>query len=837
MTIGYLLLVGICLGIARHVYAMDLTLKPGETSNVVIDATIRKIRTKCILAQDNYFLRRLAEAQMESIQARTGGIWRVTEAQLTTVKDACKGILRTNCINVQTELNVAVSTVTVSDLQKPLYSGLVMSLFILNLQAPIAVDKQGQADYWVQHINPDGAREVFVDSAKKLEQRNDCASAQIDLVFVIDSSGSVGEQDFNKTKIFLENIVRNLDIGPDKTRVAVIRFSTNPHVSFSLSDHSTNSAVRKAIDDITYNEGFTHTDEALDLARTSVFTNTRKSVAAKVLVLVTDGKSESETRTVAAAQKLKDDGVTIFTIGVVNPSASELTAAASEPSCTHFINLKDYNEIDFIVREIESDSCEAPAVVQNETSLLNMAIPKTNETKQQVLQINNMAKSTLGTTVLVTKAQLTTVKDACKGILRTNCSNVQTELNVAVSTVTVSDLQKPLYSGLVMSLFILNLQAPIAVDKQGQADYWVQHINPDGAREVFVDSAKKLEQRNDCASAQIDLVFLIDSSGSVQDLNFRKTKDFLKNIVRNLDIGPDKTRVAVIRFSTNPHVSFSLSAHTTNSAVRKAIDDITYTGGHTYTDEALDLARTSVFTNTRKSVAAKVLVLVTDGHSESETKTVAAAQKLKDDGVTIFTIGVVRPRVSELTASASEPSCTHFINLKVYNEIGFIVREIESDSCKAPAVVQNETSLLNMAIPKTNETKQQVLQINNMAKSTLATTVLVSVQCGVVTVYGSFNNSYPNEADYDYETSATDYHPGKLFLLPKSELDQLFLTVLSKKRFDLNSSACDNPSYDISFKPTSSEMYASTASDIGVTKQLLINAWIYAGLLLLWQMA
>ncbi|XP_029656493.1 uncharacterized protein LOC115230439 [Octopus sinensis] len=514
MTIGYLLLVGICLGIARHVYAVDLTLKPGETSNVVIDATIRKIRTKCILAEDYYFLRRLAEAQMESIQARTGGIWRVTKAQLTTVKDACKGTL-----------------------------------------------------------------------------------------------------------------------GP-------------------------------------------------------------------------------------------------------------------------------------------------------------------------------------------------------------SCSKVQTELNVAVSTVTLSDLRKPLYSGLVMSLFILNLQAPISVDKQGQADYWVQHINPDGAREVFVDSAKKLEQRNDCASAQIDLVFLIDSSGSVQEPNFNKTKNFLENIVRNLDIGPNKTRVAVIRFSSFSLVSFSLSAHSTNSAVIKAIDAISYDdGSSTATDLALDEVRTSVFTNTRKSVAAKVLVLVTDGHSNSEIRTVTAAQKLKDDGVTIFTIGVANPRVSELTAAASEPSCTHFINLKDYNEIGFIVREIESDSCEAPAVVQNETSLLNMAIPKTNETKQQVLQINNMAKSTLGTTVLVGVQCGVVTVYASFNNSYPNEADYDYEDWATDNKPGKLFLVQKSELDQLFLTVLSKKRFDLNSSACDNPSYNISFKTTVATITPVRMSDAAVTKQLFINAWIYAGLLLLWQMA
>eukprot|EP00106_Octopus_bimaculoides_P017407 XP_014784849.1 PREDICTED: oxidative stress-induced growth inhibitor 2-like [Octopus bimaculoides] len=81
MSIKYLLFVGIFLGIARHVYAVDLTLKPGETSDDTIDATIRRIREKCILAKDYYFLRRLAEAQTKSIAATTGGIWRLWEVR------------------------------------------------------------------------------------------------------------------------------------------------------------------------------------------------------------------------------------------------------------------------------------------------------------------------------------------------------------------------------------------------------------------------------------------------------------------------------------------------------------------------------------------------------------------------------------------------------------------------------------------------------------------------------------------------------------------------------------------------------------------------------------
>ncbi|CAI9741730.1 Hypothetical predicted protein [Octopus vulgaris] len=400
MTIKYLLFVAICLGIARDIYAaVDLTLKSGETSNATIDATIRKIRDNCILAQDYYFLRRLAVAQMNSIAATTGGIWRVTSAQLTTVQSACNGILKTNCSKAKTEFNVDVSALTMSDLQIPLYSGLAMSLFILKSVSPVPLQKAQQAQSWKTHINSNGDTTKFVTWSNELEQLNDCTSAQVDLLFVIDSSGSVGGPNFQKTKTFLNNVVSNLDISQNETRVAVLRFSSKPYVMFNFDKHSTKAAVTSAI---AYNGGGTNTDSALDLARTSVFANTtRKSVAVKVLVLVTDGKSSSENKTVAAAQKLKDAGVTIFTIGVVNPKVSELIASASEPSCTHFINLKSYSEIDFIVREIESKSCKAIYVMQNDTVLPYNPIPKTNKTKEQVVDVTKTTQSNSGTIITV----------------------------------------------------------------------------------------------------------------------------------------------------------------------------------------------------------------------------------------------------------------------------------------------------------------------------------------------------------------------------------------------------------------------------------------------------
>ncbi|CAI9741714.1 Hypothetical predicted protein [Octopus vulgaris] len=774
MTIGYLLFVGICLGIARHVYAVDLTLKPGETSKAVIDATIRKIRTKCILAEDYYFLRRLAEAQMKSIPAGTGGIWRVTEAQLTTVKDACKGILRTNCSKVQTELNIAVSTVTVSDLQKPLYSGLVMSLFILTLQTPIPVNTPGQAFYWVRHINLDGAMHVFVDSANKLEQRNDCASAQIDLVFVIDSSGSVKAHNFEKTRTFLKNIVRNLDIGPDMTRVSVIRFSDEPDIPFGLGTYDTKTAVINAISNIEYINGNTFTHLALDQARNNVFTSTRKSVAAKVLVLVTDGKSESEAKTVASAKELKDDGVTIFTIGVVNPLVSELIASASEPSCTHFINLKDYDEISFIVKEIQSDSCKAPVVVQKETPLVNITIPKTNETKQQVLQVTNATKSTLGTTVLV-KVQCGVVT-----VYASFNNSYPNEADYDYKTLATDNEPGKLF--LVQESELDKLALTVLSQKRfdlkssacENPSYDI-NINPTAPRTEAVCLVKHVH--SPCSAKQLDSA-CYNTTPVVHEVSQLYNNSILKN-------GQIQEHVLEITNSTHSSGSKILvSAQCAEVTVYGAFNNsYPIEADHHYKTTATD------------SNPGKIIIPERESQTDNFTLTVFSKRQR----------GLSSPACDHPSYAVSiipnDPTLEVVCHRK-QDERHCTREESESKCSNTPTIIPEGNTSPNMAIPKTNETKQQVLQVTNATKSTLGTTVLVNVQCGVVIVYGSFNNSYPNEADYDYKTLATDYHPGKLFLLPKSELDQLFLTVLSKKRFDLKSSACENPSYDININPT-----------------------------------
>lgn len=86
-----------------------------------------------------------------------------------------------------------------------------------------------------------------------------------------------------------------------------------------------------------------------------------------------------------------------------------------------------------------------------------------------------------------------------------------------------------------------------------------------------------------CLAKVADVVFVIDSSGSVGEVNFLKIKEFMKQTVSVFDIGDDFTRVGVITFSTTARLEFLLNTYNTTKDLINAIDRIGYSHGGTNT--------------------------------------------------------------------------------------------------------------------------------------------------------------------------------------------------------------------------------------------------------------
>ena len=97
-------------------------------------------------------------------------------------------------------------------------------------------------------------------------------------------------------------------------------------------------------------------------------------------------------------------------------------------------------------------------------------------------------------------------------------------------------------------------------------------------------------------SAYADILFLIDRSGSIRHERFDEVKEFLVDIIDDLEVWNDKIRVAAISFSDDATLEFDFNDYRTKQDVEEALRTIRYSGGRTNIASALQMAREQAFT-------------------------------------------------------------------------------------------------------------------------------------------------------------------------------------------------------------------------------------------------
>uniref|UniRef100_A0A7M4EZP9 VWFA domain-containing protein n=1 Tax=Crocodylus porosus TaxID=8502 RepID=A0A7M4EZP9_CROPO len=188
-----------------------------------------------------------------------------------------------------------------------------------------------------------------------------CKNVHYDLVFLLDASSSVGKEDFEKVRQWVSNLVETFEIGQDKTRVGVVRYSDRPTTEFDLGRYQTREEIKAAAKNIKYDGGNTNTGDALRYINTYSFSKEaggRPSDRAikKVAILLTDGRSQDYVlHPATAAHKA---GIRIFAVGVGEALKEELDEIASEPKSAHVFHVSDYNAIDKIRGKLRRRLCE-----------------------------------------------------------------------------------------------------------------------------------------------------------------------------------------------------------------------------------------------------------------------------------------------------------------------------------------------------------------------------------------------------------------------------------------------------------------------------------------------
>ncbi|KAH9492890.1 hypothetical protein Btru_032555 [Bulinus truncatus] len=181
------------------------------------------------------------------------------------------------------------------------------------------------------------ARPCIDNSAMNITQSNvatHCVNTTTgDILFIFDSSSSIGYHDYETQLTFAANVSDTFSIGPQLAQFSVIVFSVLAQSMFPFDRNHDHNALRAAILSSSYIGSTTNTYEALDLARTLSFTagNGARPQIPHVAVVMTDGQSSDHDRTRVAAANLRASNVTIISIGIGNFSQQELQDIASGP--------------------------------------------------------------------------------------------------------------------------------------------------------------------------------------------------------------------------------------------------------------------------------------------------------------------------------------------------------------------------------------------------------------------------------------------------------------------------------------------------------------------------
>ena len=192
------------------------------------------------------------------------------------------------------------------------------------------------------------------------------------------------------------------------------------------------------------------------------------------------------------------------------------------------------------------------------------------------------------------------------------------------------------------------------------------------------------------------MTFIIDGSGSIEQAgtgNFNLVKNFVKSVIGGFRIGFDQTHVGAVIFSSSQYVKkvFGLETYYNRPALNRAIDDIRYPSGGTYTGKAIRLARTQIYTSSEdREDKPNVAIVITDGKANDDI--VGPANALRGAGTSIFAVGVgLDYDRAELERMAGDKRNVYTAD---FNDLDNVIEQIKQSACRGRFFFSNYSSFL-----------------------------------------------------------------------------------------------------------------------------------------------
>ncbi|XP_016073129.1 PREDICTED: integrin alpha-D [Miniopterus natalensis] len=187
----------------------------------------------------------------------------------------------------------------------------------------------------------------------------------------------------------------------------------------------------------------------------------------------------------------------------------------------------------------------------------------------------------------------------------------------------------------------------------------------------------------ECPSQEMDIVFLIDGSGSINKRNFRQMKDFVRAVIGRFE--GTNTLFSLMQYSNLLEIHFTFTKFQTSPSPQSLVDSIVQLSGLTFTATGIRTAVSELFhsKNGARKSAKKILIVITDGQKNKDPLEYSdAIPQAEKAGIVRYAIGVgdafLHPAArQELDIIGSAPSQDHVFKVDNFAALGSIQKQLQ----------------------------------------------------------------------------------------------------------------------------------------------------------------
>ncbi|XP_066271289.1 sushi, von Willebrand factor type A, EGF and pentraxin domain-containing protein 1-like [Branchiostoma lanceolatum] len=414
-----------------------------------------------------------------------------------------------------------------------------------------------------------------------------------DVVFLLDSSDSVGSAGFLKVRNVTQTLVRKLPLLNQDTHIGIAKYSDRTEFVEFLKDYQNKSNTIEKIEGTTRLGGGTLLGDAITNVRTVSFTeeNGNRPNIPDALVVVTDGNSADDV--VSAVEAARRQGIHVFAVGVgdnvdrdkVNQIAGKPERAFTAPSTASALTVGD----DVANWLNTAPECSNPGQIPNGLS------------RGTTFVTGQMDFSCDDGYTLIGPSSLTCMQEGQTGKW--------------LGTVPVCGAGNPCASNPCTSGRVCT--------------------------PALINNATGFQCQENCQGLNMpgwDLLLLVDGS---REAAFSQNKAFARDLVDRLPISNQQaTRIGLVQFSDTNRQEFHLNRYSSKQAVLSAIDNVTHTSGGSFIGNAIDYARLISFTaaNGNRAKVPDGMIVVTDGRTDDAVEFPSTGAR--HQGITTFAVGI-----------------------------------------------------------------------------------------------------------------------------------------------------------------------------------------------------